>query len=72
MMCRATAGQNQSAGHEYECDGVFHSMVFCLMCDFGLTGIRPRFAFNVFQHAAMILQTCMIVKPGLSLVADEY
>ena len=36
-MCRVTAGQNQSAGHEYECDGVFHSMVFCLMCDFGLT-----------------------------------
>lgn len=37
-----------------------------------LTGIRPRFAFNLFQDAAMILQNCMIVKPGLSLFADEY
>jgi hypothetical protein len=38
-MCGATTGQKQSAGHEYECDAFFHGvfLVFCLMCDFGLT-----------------------------------
>ena len=28
MVCGATAGQKQSAGCEYECDGFFHGMVF--------------------------------------------
>jgi hypothetical protein len=37
LVSGATTGQKQSADREYKCYGLFHGLIICLMCDFGLT-----------------------------------
>jgi hypothetical protein len=50
MMCGATTGHKQSAGHEYECDGFFHGMIhsastcILLICSQGFSRKLPETA----------------------------